>query len=92
MKNTCIVCGGEEFFPQRYMHVRSKIGHMHQTCIDLKKYLLSIEMKKIIQCFKKLQRNIVVDAVILCCIMNEHTKYNLVCFFKTLTKQADKVK
>ena len=28
MKNTCIVCGGEEFFPQRYMHVRNKIGHI----------------------------------------------------------------
>lgn len=81
MKKGCIVCGGEEFFLQHYMHVRNKIGHMRQTCTDLKRCLLSIEMKKIIQFFKKLQRSIVVDAVISCCIMNEHTKYNLVCFF-----------
>lgn len=92
MKKNVLFVAEKSFSLQRYMHVRNKIGHMHLTCIDLKKCLLSIGMKKIIRSFKKLQRSIVVDAVILCCIMNEHTKYNLVCFFKTLTKQADKVK
>lgn len=80
MKKECIVCGGEEFSLLHYTHVQNKIGHMRQTCTVLKRCLLSIGMKKIIQCFKKLQRNIAVDAVILCCITNEHTKYNLVCF------------
>ncbi len=40
MKNTCIVCGGEEFFLNVICTYRNKIGHMHQTCIDLKKVFI----------------------------------------------------
>ena len=78
MKNTCIVCGGEEFFLN--VICAKQDWAYAPNMYRFEKYLLSIEMKKIIQCFKKLQRNIVVDAAILCCIMNEHTKYDLVCF------------
>ena len=79
MKNTCIVCGGEEFSSTLYARTKQDWAYA-PNMYRFEKYLLSIEMKKIIQCFKKLQRNIVVDAAILCCIMNEHTKYDLVCF------------
>lgn len=80
MKKECIVCGGEEFFSST-LYARTKQDWAYApNMYRFEKVFIEHRMKKIIQCFKKLQRNIAVDAVILCCITNEHTKYNLVCF------------
>ncbi len=82
MKNTCIVCGGEEFFSST-LYARTKQDWAYApNMYRFEKVFIEHRDEENYPVFQKLQRNIVVDAVILCCITNEHTKYNLVCFLK----------
>ena len=78
MKKECIVCGGEEFFSST-LYARTKQDWAYApNMYRFEKVFIEHRDEENYPVFQEITAKHCCDAVILCCIMNEHTKYNLV--------------